>query len=65
MKRGIPIPFAATFSKDYLDQLSCDLIVSPDGMTKPLFIFFLFTLLVCVIIPDVNPEDSLTRSDIL
>nr|PNR63236.1 hypothetical protein PHYPA_001661 [Physcomitrium patens] len=32
MKRGIPIPFSPTFSKDYLDQLSCDLVVSSDAM---------------------------------
>ncbi|KAG0627697.1 hypothetical protein M758_2G221500 [Ceratodon purpureus] len=32
MKRGLPIPFSPSFSKDYLDQLECDLIVSPDAM---------------------------------
>lgn len=34
MKRGIPIPFSLSFSKDLLDQMACDLIVSPDGMAE-------------------------------
>lgn len=32
LKRGLPIPFSAAFSKDYLDQLACDLIVCPDAL---------------------------------
>ena len=46
LKIGLPIPFSAAFSKDYLDQLACDLIVSPDGMAQVLSPLNCFTVLI-------------------
>jgi len=56
MKRGLPIPFSPTFSKDYLDQLACDLIVSPDGMIEP----FSLLCLLAIIVSQIYLEYSLT-----
>lgn len=50
MKRGIPIPFSPSFSKDYLDQLACDLIVSQDGMFESFIVFCLSLLYMFVLI---------------